>query len=293
MTKLCDGCRVSNAAIYCTADMAYICLGCDLKVHGANKLASRHERVWICEVCEHAPAAVICKADAAALCASCDTDIHSANPLANRHERVAVTPFFECPSMIKVAHINASSVVPNYNPLLLAAPDCWQNPQQQQQPLANFGVIDSLDSFLEVGAAPNLPGFLQEQPEGGSYSLGGTGTTISLSQTRSSSVAAVPESSSSMSDISKPYPGNMIEFLCQISRGEQGIQQQSPGIAREERVLRYKEKRKNRKFEKTVRYASRKAYAEIRPRIKGRFVKRSDVEHFVLSAMADGIVPSF
>jgi hypothetical protein len=43
---------------------------------------------------------------------------------------------------------------------------------------------------------------------------------------------------------------------------------------REARVLRYREKRKNRKFEKTIRYASRKAYAETRPRIKGRFAKR-------------------
>lgn len=50
------------------------------------------------------------------------------------------------------------------------------------------------------------------------------------------------------------------------------------GADREARVLRYKEKRKNRRFEKTIRYASRKAYAEIRPRIKGRFAKRSDVD---------------
>lgn len=47
------------------------------------------------------------------------------------------------------------------------------------------------------------------------------------------------------------------------------------GVDREARVLRYKEKRKNRRFEKTIRYASRKAYAETRPRIKGRFAKRT------------------
>ena len=47
---------------------------------------------------------------------------------------------------------------------------------------------------------------------------------------------------------------------------------------REARVLRYREKKKTRKFEKTIRYASRKAYAETRPRIKGRFAKRTDVE---------------
>lgn len=50
------------------------------------------------------------------------------------------------------------------------------------------------------------------------------------------------------------------------------------GMDREARVLRYREKRKNRKFEKTIRYASRKAYAETRPRIKGRFAKRTEID---------------
>ncbi|TVU02396.1 hypothetical protein EJB05_52111, partial [Eragrostis curvula] len=46
--------------------------------------------------------------------------------------------------------------------------------------------------------------------------------------------------------------------------------------SREARLMRYREKRKNRRFEKTIRYASRKAYAETRPRVKGRFAKRND-----------------
>merc|ERR1712078_228144 len=44
------------------------------------------------------------------------------------------------------------------------------------------------------------------------------------------------------------------------------------------RIKRYKEKRLQRRFDKTIRYASRKAYAEIRPRIKGRFVKACDLK---------------
>ncbi|GJN27158.1 hypothetical protein PR202_gb15154 [Eleusine coracana subsp. coracana] len=48
----------------------------------------------------------------------------------------------------------------------------------------------------------------------------------------------------------------------------------SRGREREARLMRYREKRKSRRFEKTIRYASRKAYAETRPRIKGRFAKR-------------------
>lgn len=93
--KPCDSCKSAASAVFCRPDSAFLCLACDSKIHCANKLASRHERVWICEVCEQAPAAVTCKADAAALCVTCDADIHSANPLARRHERVPVEPFLD------------------------------------------------------------------------------------------------------------------------------------------------------------------------------------------------------
>ncbi|XP_019431942.1 PREDICTED: zinc finger protein CONSTANS-LIKE 10-like [Lupinus angustifolius] len=41
-------------------------------------------------------------------------------------------------------------------------------------------------------------------------------------------------------------------------------------------VMRYKEKKKIRKFDKRVRYASRKERADVRRRVKGRFVKVGD-----------------
>ncbi|KAK1272682.1 Zinc finger protein CONSTANS-LIKE 9 [Acorus gramineus] len=41
-------------------------------------------------------------------------------------------------------------------------------------------------------------------------------------------------------------------------------------------VMRYKEKKKARKFEKKIRYASRKARADVRRRVKGRFVKAGE-----------------
>lgn len=104
-----------------------------------------------------------------------------------------------------------------------------------------------------------------------------------------------------MTDISNSQtrpPKGTIEFFC-------GTPLQVPAhfapVGREARVLRYREKKKTRKFEKTIRYASRKAYAETRPRIKGRFVKRTEMEveveqMFNATAMAEsgfGIVPSF
>uniref|UniRef100_A0A1D1Z5S9 Zinc finger protein CONSTANS-LIKE 9 n=1 Tax=Anthurium amnicola TaxID=1678845 RepID=A0A1D1Z5S9_9ARAE len=46
--------------------------------------------------------------------------------------------------------------------------------------------------------------------------------------------------------------------------------------SRETAVTRYKEKKKARKFEKKIRYESRKARADVRRRVKGRFVKAGD-----------------
>lgn len=90
--RVCETCRSAACTVYCRADSAYLCGGCDARVHAANRVASRHERVWMCEACERAPAAFLCKADAASLCATCDAEIHSANPLASRHQRVPVLP---------------------------------------------------------------------------------------------------------------------------------------------------------------------------------------------------------
>ncbi|KAL8158534.1 hypothetical protein V2J09_000071 [Rumex salicifolius] len=56
--------------------------------------------------------------------------------------------------------------------------------------------------------------------------------------------------------------------------GEQSIEGWRLG-QREASVLRYKEKRMNRLFSKRIRYQVRKLNAEKRPRVKGRFVKRS------------------
>lgn len=41
-------------------------------------------------------------------------------------------------------------------------------------------------------------------------------------------------------------------------------------------VLRYKEKRKNRRYDKHIRYESRKLRADSRKRVKGRFVKSTE-----------------
>ncbi|XP_051152237.1 zinc finger protein CONSTANS-LIKE 9-like isoform X2 [Andrographis paniculata] len=55
-----------------------------------------------------------------------------------------------------------------------------------------------------------------------------------------------------------------------------GPESSTPSSRRNDAVMRYKEKKKARRFEKKVRYASRKARADVRKRVKGRFVKAGE-----------------
>lgn len=56
-----------------------------------------------------------------------------------------------------------------------------------------------------------------------------------------------------------------------MDKGDDG----QSGADRDARVLRYKEKRRTRLYSKKIRYEVRKLNAERRPRMKGRFVKRT------------------
>ncbi|KAJ1433524.1 CCT domain [Sesbania bispinosa] len=324
--KPCDSCKLASAALFCRPDSAFLCIACDSKIHCANKLASRHERVWMCEVCEQAPASVTCKADAAALCVTCDSDIHSANPLARRHERVPVEPFFEsAESIVKSSAASFNFVVPNddgfnqddaeaaawlipnpnFGSKLMDAPDIKSREMffSEMDPFLDFDYSNSFqnnnhnsavnDSVVPVQTKPApapAPAPLMNHHSEGCFDIDFCRSKLSsfnynsqsLSQSVSSSsldVGVVPEGNT-VSEISYPFGMNSSDSSGMVSGGSsqgQGVTQLC-GMDREARVLRYREKRKNRKFEKTIRYASRKAYAETRPRIKGRFAKRTEID---------------
>lgn len=84
MRAICDVCEAAPALLFCAADEAALCLKCDEKVHGCNKLASRHIRLTLaeaganrrCDICENAPAFFFCGIDGTSLCLQCDMDVH-------------------------------------------------------------------------------------------------------------------------------------------------------------------------------------------------------------------------
>ncbi|XP_071709677.1 zinc finger protein CONSTANS-LIKE 2-like [Rutidosis leptorrhynchoides] len=169
-------------------------------------------------------------------------------------------------------HHHADSVVPvqkNHHPLI------HQNHDFQHQK-------------FQLGMEYN------EVSSNGGYGYPSLAHSVSMS---SMEVGVVPDSTRTEPSLSNPIKGTLDIFS---NPAVQVATQLSP-MDREARVLRYREKKKNRKFEKTIRYASRKAYAETRPRIKGRFAKRTnadvDVDQmFPTNHMVErgyGVVPSF
>ncbi|KAL2252344.1 UNVERIFIED_CONTAM: Zinc finger protein CONSTANS-LIKE 2 [Sesamum indicum] len=330
----CDTCRSAASAVYCRTHLAYLCTSCDTRIHADNQLSPRHERVWVCEACESSTAALICKADSASLCSACDADIHSANPLARRHHRVPILPIPG--TLYGPSAANADGVIIRrsmdeeaededeaaswllYNPTIKNGDEDQSNDDNGR---VSFG--GEADEYLALdyynscqnnqfnnGYSINQQRQCQSFPQRsyGSDSVVPIPPAYSYPASMSQTVAlplmdhvgGVPEPATSEVSVSQTRPPKgTIELF---SGPPVQIPTQLSPTDREARVLRYREKKKNRKFEKTIRYASRKAYAETRPRIKGRFAKRSgDAEAEVdqlfstslVSESAFSVVPSF
>ncbi|OVA03270.1 zinc finger protein [Macleaya cordata] len=96
----CNSCEAAEANVLCCADEAALCWACDVKVHAANKLASKHQRVPLsssssqmpkCDICQEAIGYFFCLEDRALLCRKCDVSIHTANSYVSGHQRFLLT----------------------------------------------------------------------------------------------------------------------------------------------------------------------------------------------------------
>ncbi|KAJ4954887.1 hypothetical protein NE237_011670 [Protea cynaroides] len=96
----CDVCEKAPATLICCADEAALCAKCDIEVHQANKLASKHQRLLLqsfsnklprCDICQEKAAFIFCVEDRALFCRECDEPIHSANSLSVNHQRFLAT----------------------------------------------------------------------------------------------------------------------------------------------------------------------------------------------------------
>ncbi|CAL5026695.1 unnamed protein product [Urochloa decumbens] len=102
----CDACEGAAATVVCCADEAALCARCDVEIHAANKLASKHQRLPLvgvagngggedalprCDVCQEKPAFIFCVEDRALFCRDCDEPIHVPGTLSGNHRRYLAT----------------------------------------------------------------------------------------------------------------------------------------------------------------------------------------------------------
>ncbi|XP_031491191.1 B-box zinc finger protein 22-like [Nymphaea colorata] len=96
----CDVCESAEATVLCCADEAALCWHCDDKIHAANKLAGKHQRVPLltpsshtpkCDICQEKAGYFFCLEDRALLCRQCDMCIHTATAYGSSHQRFLVT----------------------------------------------------------------------------------------------------------------------------------------------------------------------------------------------------------
>ena len=57
----CNVCEAAEAKVLCCEDEAALCSECDEKVHAANKLATKHQRVPLSISASHMPKCDICQ----------------------------------------------------------------------------------------------------------------------------------------------------------------------------------------------------------------------------------------
>ncbi|KAF8099915.1 hypothetical protein N665_0235s0018 [Sinapis alba] len=284
---MCEVCEQAPAHVTCKADAAALCVTCDRDIHSANPLARRHERVPVTPFYDSvSDSDGSVKHTAVNFLDDCYFSDLDGN--ASREEEDEAASWL-LPNPKTTALATAAEAVPGGDPEMNTG---QQYMFSDPDPFLDYGTVDpklesqEQNSSGTDGVVPvenrtvKVPTVNENCYEldftGGSKGFTYGYNSISHSVSSSSLEVGVVPDGGSVGDVSYPAYGGGASAT---SVTEQGTTQRAVPLTaaeREARVMRYREKRKNRKFEKTIRYASRKAYAEMRPRIKGRFAKRTD-----------------
>ncbi|KAI3747959.1 hypothetical protein L6452_10723 [Arctium lappa] len=330
---VCEACEQAPAAFICKADNASLCTTCDADIHSANPLARRHHRVPVMPIPGplYGPQATDPRS-------VMGLGVESESGFLSREGEDAIDDededeaaswlLFDGPPVKNGQNDDQGG---KENNGFLFSGDGGGDGDDEYLEFMEFGggggddqppqgecfnkVAEKMygggDADSVVPVQKNQYQFHHQDFENRKFQLGmeyhesshasGFGyAPLSHSVSMSSlEVGVVPDST--RTDVSLSHPRTSKGTIDLFSNPPVQVPTQLNPMDREARVLRYREKKKTRKFEKTIRYASRKAYAETRPRIKGRFAKRTNTDvdldqmyptnHMVQGGY--GIVPSF
>ncbi|KAJ0454960.1 putative transcription factor Hap2/NF-YA family [Helianthus annuus] len=271
MSSLCDFCNHRSAVLYCKADSAKLCLFCDAAVHSANALSLKHFRG--CGQPEVAEGFEFDEQE--------EDLLHQQTPLT-----YLLMPNQNC-SNSKGNGVTEFSNVWSYSPKRHTS-QIWDfnlgRSRSAEARCDNLGfainnctdlVEDASFTTMEVlkeMEAINIP--IATNP---SQNISGCGSTMESDNRQ----IAGPSSETKLMEINgcdSIMDGQMIDRFLATSQGIEiptttKVDAQQYAQNRSNAMLRYKEKKKTRRYEKCIRYESRKARADTRKRVKGRFVK--------------------
>lgn len=276
----------ATATHYCAQDDALLCASCNVSIHSANVLASRHKVTALADCADPTMLQPDAHSEASASPATCKEESVS---------ELCPQSFNESEGVVPVIDASAFSSVPNDLMTAFSSNDfdIQKMGFDDAFDLGN-GWLDKFDGsdfgnvFDDAGMVPNISSTYQDAPD---FVVPSLPTTQQPARLPSWTDVKEEEFSWLVPSFPVPFLSGVEEqqqpsFLNASPAGPPTFQMPAPivkisrqeaALNRAERIALYREKRKNRKFEKTIRYASRKAYAEVRPRIKGRFATPAEV----------------
>ncbi|XP_058181484.1 B-box zinc finger protein 24-like [Rhododendron vialii] len=164
----CDVCEKAPATLICCADEAALCAKCDVDIHAANKLASKHQRLLLqslstklprCDICQEKAAFIFCVEDRALFCQDCDEPIHSAGSLSANHQRFLATGIrvalgSNCTKEIEKSHQDPKPPKHNAQPVAMKMPTAQQassfgSPSWAVDDLLQFSDFESSDKSMQ------------------------------------------------------------------------------------------------------------------------------------------------
>ncbi|KAI4335852.1 hypothetical protein L6164_014457 [Bauhinia variegata] len=277
--RICGACENAPAAFTCKADAASLCINCDFEIHSANPIASRHRRV---------PVSPLPQLVNETINTCTDELTYSMLDVGNEKSNKEVEEREADSWLLLDADAKDSQADDTF--MFEEAADHgnlgaveWdsstkfqrQDEYNQQQPCSFSEELDESDSVVPI-QSPEVQSQQQLQQQ----------QTIYFNMEHEPSRVAFTNYPPSCWSVPVPFMDAHILPSATISNIS-GSRFPNPSVSmqfhldremnRKAGVLKYREKRKSRKFEKRIRYAYRKAYADKRPRVKGRFARREEL----------------
>ncbi|KAA0063912.1 zinc finger protein CONSTANS-LIKE 6 [Cucumis melo var. makuwa] len=305
--RACDSCVRRRARWYCAADDAFLCQSCDTTVHSANPLARRHQRLrlnssnsptlnspsWVSGFTRkpRTPRPRPKSNDLIHVSVVPETD----DATSHEDEHLEDQLLYRVPTLDVNVSDFGGDVEKNLERewfdieeelgFVKVEESCWRIGEG-----FDSDQVDFLMDFEEIKIPPLVVGVKNERHEDNEDDESGITNknkrrVLSLRLDCEAVIAAWGNLQSPWTngqrpdfDPDQPWPNSM--EVCEVRYGqrcgEHGLRTAAMGDGgREARVSRYREKRRTRLFSKKIRYEVRKLNAEKRPRMKGRFVKRT------------------